>query len=318
MKNDESSNPGESVALSRRHIFLALSDIKLAHSVFALPFSLLGGALALDPVADRTPARLGGLFGLVVVCMFFARTWAMLVNRLADWRFDRENPRTARRAVASGLLSPRQGWAVALGCAAGFVVACSGFWVFFGNKWPVVLALPVLGWIALYSYTKRFTALCHVFLGGALAASPIAAAIAVRPEVFEQPGAAPASVVLLLSAFVLLWVAGFDIAYALQDIDFDRRTGLHSIPARLGVRGSLWVSRLMHAAALVALALAARGEPRFGAIFDGAVIGVGLMLLVEHAVLIRRGIAGLPLAFFTINGVVSLTLGVAGILDLFV
>jgi 4-hydroxybenzoate polyprenyltransferase len=296
-------------------LLLAFSDIKVAHSVFALPFAALGGALSVGPT-PQVPARLGGMFTLVIACMFFARTWAMLVNRLADWRFDRDNPRTARRVVASGRLSPAQGWAVALGCAAAFVLATLGFLALFSNPWPALLSLPVLAWIAAYSYTKRFTALCHVFLGGALAASPIAAAIAVRPEVLATPLLAPASAILLLAAFVLLWVAGFDIAYALQDIDFDRRAGLHSIPARLGVRGALWVSRLMHAAALVSLAMAARAEPRFGIIFDTAVVGVGLLLLVEHAVLIRRGVAGLPLAFFTINGIVSLTLGAAGVLDL--
>lgn len=304
---------------STHPLLLALADIKLAHSVFAMPFALLGGSMALptSPDARPTPGRLAALFILIVLCMFLARTWAMLVNRLADWRFDRDNARTARRAVASGRLSPAQGWAVALASAAMFIAACAGFWLFFGNPWPALLSIPVLAWIALYSYTKRFTLLCHLFLGGALAVSPIAAVIAVRPELLATPLADPASAILLLAAFVLLWVAGFDVAYALQDIDFDRRTGLHSIPARLGVQGALWISRLMHAAALVALALAARAEPRLGLIFDIAVVAVALLLIVEHAVLIRRGVAGLPLAFFTINGVVSITLGAAGIIDLF-
>ncbi|MBL8745117.1 MAG: UbiA family prenyltransferase, partial [Phycisphaerae bacterium] len=187
---------------------------------------------------------------------------------------------------------------------------------------------PVLAWIALYSYTKRFTLLCHLFLGGALAASPIAAAIAIDPSVFSlpvlstaapnagvPPMSPPAIPILLLAAFVLFWVAGFDIAYALQDIDFDRRTGLRSIPARLGPSGALWISRFLHAVAFAFLFFASRADPRFGLLFLSAVIMVGALLIFEHIVLARRGVAGLPIAFFTVNGVVSCLLGAAGIVE---
>ncbi len=301
---------------------VALSDIKIAHSVFALPFAVLGAFL----VAPRTPAgdgilwpRFLGQLALVVLCMVFARTWAMLVNRLADRRFDADNPRTARRTFASGRLDARSGWVIALGCAALFQLGAAGFWVFFGNPWPTWLAIPVLAWIALYSFTKRFTWLCHIFLGGALAASPIAAAIAVRGMsafVVEGVGLPPEGrAILLLAGFVLCWVAGFDVAYALQDLDFDRRTGLHSIPARLGVRGSLWVSRGLHAVAYTCLIAAWLATPQLGRVFAPAVVLVGGLLIYEHLVLARRGVAGLPLAFFTINGVVSVVLGVAGSID---
>lgn len=301
---------------------LALSDIKIAHSVFALPFAVLGAFLVV-PRGGAGGGILWGRFlgqlGLVVVCMVLARTWAMLVNRLADRRFDAENPRTARRIFAAGRLDARSGWAVALGCAALFQLGAAGFWVFFDNPWPTWLAIPVLGWIALYSFTKRFTWLCHIFLGGALAASPIAAAIAVRGMgVFVVEGGAlppEGRAVLLLAGFVLCWVAGFDVAYALQDIDFDRRTGLHSIPAKLGVRGSLWVSRGLHALAYACLVAAWFVTPQLGRLFAPAVVLVGALLVWEHAVLARRGVAGLPLAFFTINGVVSVLLGVAGSVD---
>jgi 4-hydroxybenzoate polyprenyltransferase len=302
--------PHASASSWPRRVIVALSDIKLAHSVFALPFAVLGAVMA-----ARDWGRLPAQLGLIVVCMFLARTWAMLVNRLADWKFDRDNPRTARRAVASGRLSPSDGWLVALACAAAFVLVTLGFLLFFGNVWPAILSVPVLAWIALYSYTKRFTALCHLFLGGALAASPIAAAIAISGLDVLTSAGPDGRAILCIAGFVMLWVAGFDVAYALQDLDFDRRTGLRSIPAALGVRGSLWASRTLHAGGLVLLTVAARTDPRFGPIFFVAVGFVAALLVFEHVVLARRGIAGLPLAFFTINGVVSLLLGAAGVAD---
>lgn len=314
---------------------LAAADIKLAHSVFAMPFAVLGAFVA-RPVMERGEgagwlAGVGawGKFGvqlaLVVVCMVLARTWAMLVNRIADRGFDAENPRTVRRAVASGALSVGSARLIALGCAVSFVGVCALFGVLFGNWWPMWLSVPVLGWIALYSYTKRFTWLCHVFLGGALAASPLAAAIAVRPEsltewsvlghvAYHGHGAGPT--LALLAGMVLLWVAGFDVIYALQDVEFDRGRGLHSIPARLGPEGAAWVSRGLHAGAFVCLVLAGAGDWRFGWLFDSAVGLVGVLLVTEHVILAARGKAGLDMAFFTVNGVVSCVLGVAGVVDL--
>lgn len=305
-----------------RRLAIALADIKLAHSVFALPFALLSAFL----VAPRsgTPTDTGtilwGTFALqlalVVLCMVLARTWAMLVNRLADRTIDAANPRTARRAFASGTLDPRFGMLLAAGCAIAFTAGAALFWPLFDNPWPAILALPVLAWIALYSFTKRFTALCHLFLGGALAASPIAAAIAVNPQTILTLSPTPeAQAILAIAGFVLLWVAGFDIPYALQDLDFDRETGLHSIPAKLGVRGALWTSRLLHAAALLMLLLALLATPRLATLTAIATTLVALLLIIEHAILARRGVAGLPLAFFTCNGLAALVLGLAAILD---
>lgn len=293
---------------------LALSDIKVAHSVFALPFAVLGAVFA-SPSARGEAGwdRLVGQAGLVVACMVFARTWAMLVNRIADWQFDRENPRTARRVIASGRLSEKHAVAIAFGFAGGFVACCSLFWLFFQNPWPLVLSVPVLVWIAFYSFTKRFTALCHVFLGGALAASPLAAAIAVDPGfLFSAAGQG----LWMLAGMVVCWVAGFDIAYALQDLDFDRSRGLRSIPAALGVSGSLWVSRLLHVAALGLLVGFAFSDERLGALTRAAAGLVACLLVVEHVVLARRGIAGLPMAFFTLNGVISVTIGTLASVDL--
>ncbi|MGP1273601.1 MAG: 4-hydroxybenzoate octaprenyltransferase [Phycisphaerales bacterium] len=292
-------------------LLTAMRDIKLAHTVFAMPFAILAGALAFPP--DTPAARVAGIMILIVLCMVLARTWAMLVNRLADARFDKDNPRTARRAIAEGRLSPRQGWRIALASAAGFVLAASLFIPVSGNAWPAILALPVLGFVALYSYMKRFTALCHLFLGAALAISPIAAAIAVRPEAL---GDTPA--LWWLAGFVMLWVAGFDVIYALQDLDFDRATGLNSIPAKLGWRGANWVSRLFHLAALGCLFQVNQVERALGAGFSLAVLAVAALLVAEHALLIRRGAAGIPVAFFTLNGIASLTLGVAGLADILI
>lgn len=283
-------------------------DIKLAHSVFALPFAILGAFLARPPEAPWGP--FAGQLSLILVCMLLARTWAMVVNRVADREIDARNPRTQRRAFASGRLSVRAGAGVLAGCNLLFLGTCGLFWVFFGNPWPLILAEPLLAWIALYSFTKRFTWLCHIFLGGALAASPVAAALAVNPA---SLGAVPA--LWFLAGMVVLWVAGFDVIYALQDVDIDRRDRLWSIPSRLGVRNAIWISRALHAGALAFLVLAWRSDARLGVLFGVAVCLVGALLITEHAVLARRGKAGLDMAFFTINGVVGCVLGVLGCAD---
>ena len=168
----------------------------------------------------------------------------------------------------------------------------------------------MLAWIAAYSFTKRFTALCHVFLGGALAASPLAAAIAVDPATLASVPA-----LWWIAGMVLCWVAGFDVIYALQDLDFDRQTGLRSIPAALGWRGSAWVSRALHLASMASLVMAWHSEPRFGAVFGAAVVVVGFVLIAEHVVLAVRREKGLEMAFFTLNGMIACLLGAAGILD---
>lgn len=303
------SAPSPAAASLLHKARLVGADIKLAHSVFALPFAILAAVMARP--ASESVATTAGKLSLVIVCMFLARTWAMLVNRLADRRYDAANPRTSRRALAAGRLAPRDALAFALAGAGLFVGTTSIFWFAYANPWPPILALPVLLWIAFYSFTKRFTAWCHVILGGALAASPIAAAIAMDPS---SLGAMPA--LWWLAGMVVLWVGGFDVIYALQDVDFDRTTGLHSIPARLGPERAIWVSRAMHAGAAACLVAAALADNRFGIIFP---IGVGMvlaLLVAEHVILARRGKAGLEMAFFTLNGIVSCLLGAAGILDL--
>jgi len=309
-------------------LLLAAADIKLSHSVFALPFALLGAFLSasrptLAPIPNPNPAlsaympidwsRFAGQLALVIVCMVLARTWAMLVNRIADATFDAANPRTRGRAVASGRLARPKAITLALVSAGAFVLCCVGFLAFFGNPWPLALSVPVLLWLALYSYAKRFTALCHVLLGSALAISPLAAALAINPASLTHTPALYA-----LSAMVLFWVAGFDIVYALQDEGFDRAAGLFSIPAALGARRAAYISRGFHVLAAGALLVAWNLEPRFGPVFLVAALGAIACLIAEHIVLERRGLAGLPLAFFTLNGVVSCVVGGAGIVDVLV
>lgn len=294
---------------------LIARDIKLAHSVFALPFAVLAAFM----VAPRTETgvidwpSMAGLLALVLVCMVAARTWAMVVNRLADRDIDAANPRTKGRVFASGALPPAAGWATLAACAVLFLAACALFGVFFGNWWPAILGAPVLAWIAFYSFTKRFTWWCHVFLGGALAASPLAAAIAVGGIETLQNAA-----LWLLAGMVLLWVAGFDAIYALQDLDFDREAGLRSIPARFGWRRANALSRVMHAGAVACLVGVLLVEPAFGVIFGVGVAAAVALLAYEHVVLSKRGAAGIPMAFFTLNGTISVLLGLAGLVDVLV
>jgi len=326
MTTAPSTHPRTAGAL--RSLRTALADIKLAHTVFALPFAVLGAAVALAHRDGITATRTALLLALTILAMFFARTWAMLINRIADRRFDASNPRTARRALAAGTLSPRAAWTVALTCALLFTLTAAAFALVDNNLWPAALALPVLAWIALYSYTKRFTALAHFFLGSALAISPICAALAVNPALFAlDPDITvgttgnwtpSATALLCIAAFVALWVAGFDIAYALQDIEHDRTLKLKSIPAKLGTNNALLLSKVSHALALAALIGAATIEPRFSFITAAAVAAVAALLIYEHLVLHKRGTAGLPLAFFTLNGIISCLLATAAITDLFI
>jgi len=320
---------------------IAAKDIKLAHSVFALPFALLGAFIAFAPLVNSalyvpvpvTPGApqpswspwrwFAGNLALVVVCMVAARTFAMLVNRFVDRRIDAENPRTAKRAFAAGKLRHRDAVIMLAASVSLFTLGTAGFGAFYGNWLPLFAGPFVLAWLAFYSYTKRFTFLCHLVLGVALALSPIAAAGAIGglPLVafwphesfgwFEQ-----VADLYLLAAFVACWVAGFDVIYAMQDETFDRAKGLHSIPARLGTRGAAWISRALHAIGLLCLWRAASVSDPLGLSFALATGLTAGLLVTEHVVLAVRGHAGIPMAFFTLNGVIAIVLGAAGIIDI--
>jgi len=282
-------------------------DIKLSHTVFALPFALLAMFLAAGFVGRR-PHWLE--FALILLCMVTARTFAMAFNRVVDRGVDARNARTAGRALPSGSVGTDLMVMVVVVCGGGFIASTAGF-LAFGNFWPMLLAPPVLLVLAGYSFTKRFTWACHLVLGFALAISPVAAAIAIEPTYLARP------VVWLLSAMVLTWVAGFDILYALQDTEADRELGLYSIPSRLGVGAALWISRALHTASAGALVAVAIVSSQLGVLFAVAAGLTCALLLLEHALVAGGQTKRLNMAFFTVNGVISLLLGGAGLIDIF-
>ena len=292
-------------------LFHIARDIKLSHSVFAMPFAVLGAFLATTHRAQAGGSKWPHWmeFVLVIACMIFARTFAMCVNRFADANMDAENPRTAGRAVPSGAVSRAMMGTVALLSGGGFIACCAGFLIWH-NPWPIALSLPVLALLGAYSYAKRFTWACHLLLGLTLAISPCAAAISLDPKTLLTPTP------WLLCGMVWCWVAGFDILYALQDVASDRENGVFSIPASLGEKTALWISRMLHlgsAGFLAALIVA--GKP-LGNGFAVAAAATGALLLLEHALVALDAKKHLPMAFFTVNGVISLILGCAGVWDL--
>ncbi len=291
--------------------FVAVArDIKLSHTVFALPFALLATFLAASSDAGRLPSVTQ--FVLIIVCMVLARTAAMAMNRWADARLDADNPRTRGRAVPSGRISRPFMLGVVIACGLGFIASAGGFWLIDQNHWPIVLSPAVLAWLCFYSFTKRFTALCHVVLGSALALSPVAAAIAIHPPALQTP--AP----WLLAGMVACWVAGFDVIYALQDVAIDREQRLHSLPSRVGVEPALWVSRALHVLAASLLVALAWISPKLNVLFAVGVALVIALLIVEHAIVWRSKTRHINVAFFTLNGVISLLLGGLGIADVLI
>lgn len=288
-------------------ILLLARDIKLSHSVFALPFALLATFLAAQS-QQRTPS-LAELV-LIVLCMVLARTVAMVVNRWADARLDAANPRTARRAVASGRLSRPFALAAALTCSLLFFLAASGFWWLRDNPWPLIFSPLVLAWLCVYSFTKRFTWACHLVLGIALALSPVAATLAIHPAFLLAPEP------WLLALMVTCWVAGFDVIYSLQDVAIDRASGLFSMPSRLGVEPALWASRFMHAGAFALLLALTWRSTALGPLFSIGVGVVAALLLLEHALVWGSRTHHINVAFLTVNGIISLMLGGLGIADI--
>ena len=281
-----------------------LGMIRFSHTLFALPFALLGAALAArghDGWHGRARDWLG-----IVLCMVFARSAAMSFNRLVDRRIDATNPRTAMRHLPAGILSVRAVATFWAGCVLGFIASTL---LFLPNRWPLVLSIPVLAWLCGYSYAKRFTSLAHAWLGSALALAPVAAWVALRADIAWPP--------VLLGLGVLFWVTGFDIIYACQDVDFDRSAGLFSIPRRVGVRTALRLAATAHAvmvACLVGLGLA---MPLGWVYF----LGVGLiaaLLVYEHALVRPDDLSRVNVAFFHVNIVISLGLLAFGVIDLLV
>ncbi len=274
-----------------------------------MPFAILGGFMAASYTGIIDWSSFGGQLVLIVLCMFFARNVAMLWNRIVDCDIDAQNPRTKNRALASG--------AVALNIAKMYYfinvllfIGTTLFFIRWQNYSPLYLSIPVLAWLSVYPYLKRWTWLCHVYLGASLALSPLAAAIAVQPETLSHLP------IWLLSGAVMCWVAGFDIIYALQDVECDIRDNLKSMPASLGERPAMLISQILHCICVALLFGVATTEPKFGWLFLGAIIFITALLIFEHLTVKKWGTTKIALTFFTLNGVVSLVLGTAGIVDL--
>ena len=271
-----------------RNIGTTLEMIQIEHSVFALPFALIGALLA----ARGWPT--GWQISWIVVAMVGARSAAMSFNRLIDRNLDARNPRTAQRALPAGLLSARFVTGFALLASAVLVFAAYQLNPLAFRLSPVALAI-----LFLYSYTKRFTVLSHLVLGFCLGMAPAAAWIAIRGTLSPS--------ILLLTAAVTLWTAGFDILYACQDVDFDRRTGLHSIPQRWGISPALQVSAAMHGLMVVLLVWLARAE-QLGWISVAGVAVVAALLIYEHRLVKPTDLSRLDAAFFNINGWIGILL----------
>jgi len=288
-----------------RHL---LELIRFSHTLFALPFALLAAVMAWRVTAFRWPDLAG-----ILLCMVAARSFAMAMNRLADRRLDAANPRTAGRHLPAGILNVPQVAAFAAICATGFLASTL---LFLPNRLPLFLSIPVLVFLGAYSFTKRFTSLAHFWLGTALALSPVAAWIAVRGEVvLANPiDLLPA---IVLGGAVLTWVAGFDMIYACQDYDSDRKAKLHSVPVKLGIPGALRLAAACHVLTIVLLAGLVFVYP-FGWIYWAGVAAVAVLLIYEHLLVRPDDLSRVNAAFFNVNAVISLGLFVVGSLDLMV
>jgi 4-hydroxybenzoate polyprenyltransferase len=295
-------------------IRLMLEMIRFSHTLFALPFALWAAVMAWTASArahDASGFSWRQLLG-IVLCMVTARSAAMAFNRVADWRLDAENPRTRGRHIPAGLLSVRSVAVFAVVNCVLFIAATGLFWP---NRLPLYLSLPVLLFLLGYSLTKRFTALAHFWLGAALMLAPISAWIAIRGQ---QVVAHPADLLpaLVLGGAVLLWVAGFDIIYACQDVQVDVSAGLRSVPARLGVVRALRLAALCHLGMVVLLVLLPVVFPALGWIYWCGVAAVAILLCYEHWIVRPDDLTRVNIAFFNVNSIVSIGLFVVGTVDL--
>jgi 4-hydroxybenzoate polyprenyltransferase len=282
-------------------VFLKL--IRFEHTLFALPYAVAGAFLAAGGWPDAATG------GWILLAMVGARTAAMAFNRLVDRRFDATNPRTAGRASVTGEVSPAFMTGAVLLSALAFMAAAWMLRVPGKPAWAFWLAIPTLLILLGYSLAKRFTSSAHFVLGVALGLSPLGAWVAVAGDL---SGAWPA---LWLAVAVLFWTAGFDVLYACQDIDHDRREGLRSVPARLGTRGAFWVARAAHV--LVPLALYAAGRAAgLGWLFQTTVALVALLLLLEHGLLRGGRMDRIMHAFFHVNVTIAFAVMFGTILDL--
>jgi 4-hydroxybenzoate polyprenyltransferase len=273
------------MASFRENTAVTLEMIKWEHSVFALPFALTGAMLAAHGIPSLP------VLGWIVLCMVSARSAAMAFNRLADHKLDADNPRTATRAIPAGLLST--------GFVAGFVLLCSAIFFLSAamlNRLTLELSPIALGVVLAYSYMKRITRWSHLVLGLALGIAPAAAWIAVRGSLDWR--------IAVLTGVVMLWVGGFDVLYACQDFDHDRKVGLNSIPQAFGLEGAFWIARFMHLG-MFALLLWLDRLFQLGPVAGIGIVLVAALLIYEHSVVSPHDLRRMNAAFFLLNGIIS-------------
>ncbi len=293
-----------------KQVRIFLEMIRFSHTVFALPFALLSAALGWHTKEQgfQTIELVG-----ILLCMLFARSAAMGFNRLADRKIDAENPRTAQRHIPAGKISTYTVAGFTLFCSLAFIGSTLLFFLAEpANPWPITLALPVLIFICAYSYTKRFTSLSHFWLGASLLLAPLAAWIAIR-------GLDGLLVPTILGFAVMFWVAGFDIIYACQDMDFDRQAKLSSIPAQFGVVGALRIAlgcHILMSILLVALYWAA--TPTLGYLYLCGISAVAILLIWQHFLVSPNDLTRVNMAFFNVNAIVSLGLFLVVLLQLYI
>jgi 4-hydroxybenzoate polyprenyltransferase len=267
-----------------------LEMIKFEHSVFALPFALTGALLAARATTHGWPTLRQVL--LIILAMVAARTAAMTINRIVDLRYDKENPRTKMRALATGALSVSFAWSFTLVAIVVFFLAA---WQL--NPLALKLAPVALAILFFYSYTKRFTNWSHLFLGFALGISPAAAWIAITGGLDWR--------MLILCAAVTLWVGGFDVLYACQDVEFDKEAGLYSVPKQFGIANALWIARMMHCGVVILLSWLAASFGLPWPAWAGLAV-VAALLGYEHSLVKANDLSKLNAAFFAVNGYISI------------
>ena len=271
-------------------IKIVLEMIKFEHSVFALPFALTGTLLAARATRHGWPSPRQVLW--IIVAMVAARSAAMTMNRIVDLRYDQENPRTSQRALPTGALTVQFAWLFTIVAVAVFFVAA---WQL--NALALRLAPVAIGILFFYSFTKRFTNWSHLFLGFALGISPAAAWIAVTGGLDPR--------MLILCAAVTLWVGGFDVLYACQDIEYDQRAGLFSVPKEFGIDAALLIARGMHVGVVALLAWLALSFGLPWPAWAGIAV-VAVLLAYEHSLVKADDLSKLDAAFFTVNGYISM------------
>ncbi|KAB2954608.1 4-hydroxybenzoate octaprenyltransferase [Heliorestis acidaminivorans] len=284
----------ESTTVGRIKTFMEM--IKFEHTIFALPFAYMGALLA------QVQIPTWDVLFWITVAMVGARTAAMTLNRMIDRHIDRDNPRTAERAMAKGTIKVGEAWLYVLLSFALLIVAAAML-----NPLALLLSPLAVFVLTIYSYTKRFTWACHLVLGAALAAAPVGAWIGVNASI-DWP-------VVVLGLAVLTWVAGFDILYACQDTEFDRSYGLYSIPARFGIATALWIARLFHVFAALLLLMTGLMLGLGFWYFVGVFIAI-ILLFYEHTLVSPQDLSKLDAAFFAMNGYISVTMFLFTLIDI--